>query len=183
MDSNWDVHSCRFEGSLIADLTAAAEASNARQIVSVGSHQFLATLGGGSYHSPLQIHDCRVANWTGPSAISFDLRGPLTLTNVEFTSANSSAQLVTMQQGGTPPYSAALLAGGNTLNGKPVGVKTPGFVSGGPNLLTEDIAGATATSSDVLTIDTRFDRKTWPVRIHCAATCIYIHRIQTHWCA
>jgi hypothetical protein len=168
MDSNYDVHSCRFEGSLVADLTVAAEASNVRQVVSVNSFQFLATLQGGEYHSPLQIHDCRVANWSGPSAISFDLRGPLTVTNNEFTSspsqrATNNISLVVMKQGGTPSYSASLLEGGNLLDGKPVDVTTAGgLFTGGPNLKTESIAGAMVTSSDILTVATRFDRKTWP---------------------
>ena len=43
-DANYDVHQCRFERSKIADLTIAAEASNARQIVSVGSRRLLTTV-------------------------------------------------------------------------------------------------------------------------------------------
>eukprot|EP01043_Picozoa_sp_COSAG02_P047385 COSAG02_NODE_4538_length_5235_cov_13.865204_2_plen_1325_part_00 len=162
MDSNWDVHSCRFEGSLIADLTAAAEASNVRQVVSVGSYQFLATLGGGGYHSPLQIHDCRVANWTGPSAISFDLRGPLTVSNNEFFSANATQTLVSMHQGGS--YSAVLLEGGNLRNMMPVNVNSTGFLdaTSGPRVHLESIAGATLTSTTELTVDTNFHRSEWP---------------------
>ena len=162
MDSNWDVHSCRFEGSRIADLTAAAEASNVRQVVSIGSYQFLATLGGGGYHSPLQIHDCRVANWTGPSAISFDLRGPLTVSNSEFFSTSEAQTLVSMHQGGG--YGAVLLEGGNLRNGQPVTVNSTGFLNttSGPRLQLESIAGATLSSSAELTVDTIFHRSEWP---------------------
>ena len=162
MDSNWDVHSCRFEGSLIADLTAAAEASNVRQVVSVGSYQFLATLGGGGYHSPLQIHDCRVANWTGPSAISFDLRGPLTVSNTEFFSSNTTQSLVSMHQGS---YSAVLLEGGNVLNAQPVNFNSSGFLdtTSGPHLQLESITGATLTSTVQLTTSTSFHRSKWPM--------------------
>jgi hypothetical protein len=162
MDSNWDVHSCRFEGSRIADLTAAAEASNARQVVSVGSYQFLATLGGGEYHSPLQVHDCRVSNWTGPSAISFGLRGPLTVTNTEFFTPNASQTVVAMHQGG---YSAVLLEGGNLRNGQACNANSSGFLdpSSGPHLQVESIAGAALTSTTQLTVDTDFHRSAWPV--------------------
>ena len=164
----------------MADLTVSAEASNVRQVVSVGSYQFLATLGGGLYHSPLQIHDCRVANWTGPSAISFDLRGPLTITNNEFFSSSTqrndnNVTLVAMDQGGSPAYKAVLLEGGNLLDSKPVNAHADvklfvsrlcsgqGNCSSPGNVVVESIAGATQTSSDVLTINTQFDRKQWPV--------------------
>ena len=180
MDSNFDAHSCRFEESRMADLTVSAEASNVRQVVSVGSYQFVATLGGGLYHSPLQIHDCRVANWTGPSAISFDLRGPLTITNNEFFSSstqrnNNNVTLVAMDQGGSPAYKAVLLEGGNLLDSEPVNAHADdklfvsrlcfghGNCSSPGNVIVESIAGATQTSSDVLTINTQFDRKQWPV--------------------
>eukprot|EP00035_Acanthoeca_spectabilis_P019113 m.412918 g.412918 ORF g.412918 m.412918 type:complete len:245 (+) comp16822_c1_seq13:829-1563(+) len=83
--ANVYLRNSRFEGSTQADIVLAPSAGNSvRRCVSVGSRQFITS----PHHTavnPATIQDCRIDGWTGASAISFNLRGPLTAIDNVFT--------------------------------------------------------------------------------------------------
>lgn len=113
--ANVYVRNSRFEASSAVDVFLAPGAGNSvRRCVSTGSSMFVAA----PHHSavsPTTIEDCRVDGWTGPAAISYGLRGPLTLLDNQFTNSNYTPVAFTPW----PQVFGAILFAGNTVNGKP----------------------------------------------------------------
>lgn len=80
------------------DINLAPSAGNSvRRCVSVGSRIFV----GSPHHTavnPATVQDCRIDSWTGPAAIFYNLRGPLTLLDNAFTNGSGTVSMPTVRE-------------------------------------------------------------------------------------
>eukprot|EP00040_Diaphanoeca_grandis_P030531 m.180555 g.180555 ORF g.180555 m.180555 type:complete len:813 (+) comp32026_c0_seq1:65-2503(+) len=160
--ANVYVRNCRFEASSSADIFLAPSAGNSvRRCVSVGSKTFVAA----PHHTaanPSTIQDCRVDSWTGSSAINFNLRGPLSIFDNQFTNGpNGSTPIASTPWSQT---NALLMFNGNTIDGTVASAtmllptKTPS------NLITMDLPSTSSTPKpSSITSTTRFLKSWWPI--------------------
>ena len=146
-----------------------------RRCVSVGSQAFVVT----PHHTavnPATIQDCRVEGWTGAAAVEFNLRGPLTLLDNQFTSstAEPSSANVSAQAVGAAPVAVGnrpwpqtnqvVMAAGNTVDGDAMAAS--GLLGGvvPPNVFPYDLADTHVAAGQTagLTSTTRFLKPWWP---------------------
>ena len=112
--------------------------------------------------NPSTVQDCRIYNWTGPAAITFNLRGPLTLLDNQFSSGMSKPLAVHS----TPWHTTnqVIMAAGNMING--VAVAAHGVLGGlvAPNVFLYDLSDTGVASNLTAGLDARstFLKAWWP---------------------
>lgn len=159
--ANVYIRNSRFEGSTHADVVLAPSAGNSvRRCVSVGSSQFVVS----PHHTsvnPTTIQDCRVDAWTGPSAIGFNLRGPLTIFDNVFTNGSNAVVSTPLKNTPWPQTNQVAMFAGNMVDGMPAtGAQ---LQSNTPkNIFGYDLPGTTAIPRTPISPTTRFLKSWWP---------------------
>ena len=146
---------------LQVDILLAPSAGNSvRRCVSVGSRTFV----GSPHHTavnPATIQDCRVDSWTGPSAIYYNLRGPLTLLDNDFTNGTGTVSMPTVVVDPWPQTNAVVLAAGNTIDGKAASMSS--LMPKPPkNVFVYDLADTSGVPRTGITASTTFLKSWWP---------------------
>lgn len=160
--ANVYLRNSRFEGSTQADIVLAPSAGNSvRRCVSVGSRQFITS----PHHTavnPATIQDCRIDGWTGASAISFNLRGPLTVIDNVFTNGSQPVSSTPMANTPWPQTNQVVMFAGNVVNDNPApasGVQ----VKSAKNLYPYDLpSDASSIPKSPLTAATTFIKHWYP---------------------
>ena len=143
------------------DILLAPSAGNSvRRCVSVGSRTFV----GSPHHTavnPATIQDCRVDAWTGPSAVYYNLRGPLTLIDNGFTNGTAAVTMPTVVVEPWPQTNAVVLSAGNTIDGKAAHISS--LMPKQPkNVFVYNLADASGVPRTAITAATTFLKPWWP---------------------
>ncbi len=89
---NVTVRNSRFENSRNSDLFLSTHSHSIRRVVSSGSNSFIRTARGPITSALIRVEDCRIDRWKNiTGAIITELRGPLTIFDVEFTNPPGKA--------------------------------------------------------------------------------------------
>ena len=163
--ANVYVRNSRFERSTVADIVLAPSAGNSvRRCVSVGSRVFVTS----PHHTasnPATIQDCRVYNWTGLAAVTYNLRGPLTLLDNQFVGAASKGGGVAVDGTPWPQTNQVVMAAGNTVNGAAVGAHQLVRQPSTKNVFLYDLSDTGVASKATAALDSTstFLKQWWPV--------------------
>lgn len=130
---NVNVRNSRFEGSLQSDLYLSTHSHSVRRVISSGSNAFIRTVRGPIAGSSIRVQEAIVTGWKSTEgAIVSDLRGPLTLIDVNFSMPPANKPPIRLNN---PSYMKQVAITANVVS-----PKTKSLIDSGPNGVVKNIS-------------------------------------------
>lgn len=127
------VRNSRFEGSLQSDLYLSTHSHSVRRVISSGSNAFIRTVRGPIAGSSIRVQEAIVTGWKSTDgAIVSDLRGPLTLIDVNFSMPPANKPPIRLNN---PSYMKQVAITANVVS-----PKTKSLIDSGLNGVVKNIA-------------------------------------------